>query len=72
MVLEHDGAVGAGAVDLAVFQQHAARRYRRQAGDEFSSVDLPQPEWPMMETNSPWSMVEVDVLQHLGDPARRG
>ena len=22
----------------------------------FSTVDLPQPEWPMMEMNSPWSM----------------
>ena len=34
-----------------------------------SSVDLPQPEWPMIETNSPLSMVERDVLQHLGATA---
>ena len=31
-----------------------------------SSVDLPQPEWPMIETYSPLSIVERDVLQHLG------
>ena len=31
-----------------------------------SSVDLPQPEWPMMETYSPFSMRDRDVGQHLG------
>ena len=31
-----------------------------------SSVDLPQPEWPMIETYSPFSIVERDVVQHLG------
>jgi hypothetical protein len=31
-----------------------------------SSVDLPQPEWPMIETYSPALDVEVDVAQHLG------
>ena len=31
-----------------------------------SSVVLPQPEWPMIETNSPLSIAERDVAQHLG------
>jgi hypothetical protein len=30
----------------------------------FRMVDLPQPEWPMMQTNSPLSMLKVDVLEH--------
>ena len=30
-----------------------------------SSVDLPQPEWPMMETYSPFSMLTVMPRQHL-------
>ena len=36
-----------------------------------SSVDLPQPEWPMIETYSPFSIVERDVVQHLGLAASR-
>ena len=31
-----------------------------------SSVDFPQPEWPMIETYSPCSIVERHVVQHLG------
>ena len=31
-----------------------------------SSVDLPQPEWPMMETYSPFSIVRLISLQHFG------
>ena len=30
-----------------------------------SRVDLPQPEWPMMETYSPCSILTIDVGQHL-------
>ena len=35
-----------------------------------SSVDLPQPDGPISETNSPGSIVEVDVLER-GDVALR-
>ncbi len=28
-----------------------------------SSVDLPQPEWPISAMNSPWAMLQVDVAQ---------
>ena len=40
MVLEHDRAVGAGLVDLAVLQQHAAGRRRHQAGDDVEQRGL--------------------------------
>jgi hypothetical protein len=30
-----------------------------------SRVDLPQPEWPMIETNSPLLDAQVDVAQHF-------
>ena len=32
-----------------------------------SSVDLPQPEWPISETTSPYRDLQIDVLQ--GDEA---
>ena len=45
--------------DRAGVGRRAARRRT------LSSVDLPQPEWPMSETNSPGSTVEVDAAQHV-------
>ncbi len=30
-----------------------------------SNVVLPQPEWPMIETYSPFSTVQIDVLEHF-------
>ncbi len=59
MVLEHHGAVRAGAVDLAVLQQHRAGGDLVSPAIRLSKVDLPQPEWPMIETNSPLSMVRL-------------
>ena len=35
-----------------------------------SSVDLPQPDGPMSETNSPWPTVEVDALERASRAAR--
>jgi hypothetical protein len=29
-----------------------------------SRVDLPQPEWPMIETNSPFSMLQLMSREH--------
>ena len=72
VVLEHHGAVGARRVDLAVFQQHAALVAAVRPAMMFSRVDLPQPEWPMIETYSPFSIVRLMSLQHLGGRARRG
>jgi hypothetical protein len=40
VVLEDDGALGAGGVDLAVFQQHGASRHRRQSGDQVEQRGL--------------------------------
>ena len=37
-----------------------------------SSVDLPQPDGPMSETNSPGADVEVDPLERDRARARRG
>jgi len=34
-----------------------------------SKVDLPQPEWPMIETYSPLLDGQRDVLEHLADDA---
>ena len=37
-----------------------------------SRVDLPQPEWPMIETNSPFVDRQRDVAQHFASLRRRG
>ena len=59
MVLEHHGTVGTGIVDLAVLEQHAAAAGFAKPATIFKSVDLPQPEWPMMETYWPLSTSTV-------------
>ena len=65
VVLEHHRALRAGRGDLAVVaEQHAAGRRVRPA-IRLSSVDLPQPEWPISVTNSPCSTVQVDVAQRV-------
>ena len=67
MVLEHHGAIRARIVDLLVLQQHARRCVTGvRPATMLSRVDLPQPEWPMMETYSPLLDADGDVGQHLG------
>jgi hypothetical protein len=51
------------------FEQHAARSSLVSPATMLSSVDLPQPEWPMIETYSPFSIVRLMSLQHLARAA---
>ena len=53
MVLKHDGAIRAGLDHLAIVDEHVARVAGVRPATMLSSVDLPQPECPMIETNSP-------------------
>ena len=69
--LEHDAAVGARAVDLLAGDRHAARR-GLDAGPATidSTVDLPQPEWPMRRHELALGEREVEVA-HDDRLARR-
>ena len=51
--LEHDRALGAGARHLRAVDDDAAEVARSSPAMIDSTVDLPQPEWPRMATNSP-------------------
>ena len=66
MVLEDDGALGAGCVDLPVFQEHRASRDRGQTGDQVKQGRLAAA--GMADDRDKFTLAddEVDTLQHLG------
>ena len=67
VVLEHDGAVRARARCTSRFSSSTPPRVACvRPATMLSSVDLPQPEWPMMETNSPFSTSSVMSCKHFG------
>ena len=56
MALEDHAAVEAWPLDLAAVHEDVAGAGFLEAGQTLRMVVLPQPEWPMMQTNSPFSM----------------
>jgi hypothetical protein len=56
MALEHHAAVQAGAGHFAAVHDHMPALASSSPASTLRMVVLPQPEWPMMQTNSPLSM----------------
>ena len=72
VVLEHHGAVGSGAVDLLVLEQHGAGRDLGQPGDQVEQRRLAAA--GMADDRDEFALVDgqLDVLEHFGDMAAAG